>query len=161
MKRKILFIIAILGFSLRAFAQEERGEKKFAVGLGLEWNMNARENFAGGAVLGFDYNLPIAAVPFAVGLTVSYSNNFVNFSVIETSAMFRWYFIGNRHTGFFAQADVGAFLTFEDEQFIPLFMGGLRAGYRFLLGSIFYVEPFGRVGYPFMFGIGATAGLIF
>jgi len=40
-------------------------------------------------------------------------------------------------------------------------MGGLRAGYRLPLGDMFFIEPFGRVGYPFMFGIGALAGVRF
>jgi len=42
-----------------------------------------------------------------------------------------------------------------------MFLGGLRGGYRFTLASHFYVEPYGRIGYPFAFGIGALAGLMF
>jgi hypothetical protein len=104
-KKSIIIITLILINSLCAFAQDEQGEKKAAVNLGLEWNMNARENFAGGAVIGFDINLPYS---LAIGLTVTYSNNFSGISVIEPAALFRWYFLGNGHTGFFAQADAGA-----------------------------------------------------
>jgi len=157
MKRKIMFTFVILGLSLCVFAQDE---KKFAVGLGPEFNMNSRHNFAGGAVMGFDYKLPVA-IPFAVGLTVTASTNFSGFTAIEPAALFRWYFSGKGHSGFFAQADVGTFLILEDRELIPMFTGGLRGGYRLLLGSMFYVEPHGRLGYPFAFGIGAIAGLKF
>jgi len=160
MKRTVLFIVLIFGLRLCAFAQVDQNDKKFALGLGLEWNMNARANFAGGGVLGFDYNLPFA-IPFAMGMTVTYSNNFSGFSAIEPAAMFRWYFLGNGHKGFFAQADVGTFLVFEDGNLIPLFLGGLRGGFRLPFSSMFYFEPYGRIGYPFAFGIGITIGIMF
>jgi len=157
MKRKILLVIVILGFGLCAFAQEE---EKTAVGLGLEWNMNSIKNFAAGAVLGYDYNLP-AAVPFAMGVTVTASTNFFGAIAIEPAAMFRWYFLEKGHSGFFAQVDLGTFLFFDDGDFTPYFLGGLRGGYRLPFGSKFYVEPYGRLGYPFAFGIGALAGIMF
>jgi len=142
-------------------AQNEQGEKRFTAGLGLEWNMNSRHNFGLGFPVSFDYNLPVDAAPFAVGITFITSNNFSDATVLEPSAFFRWYFLGSRHTGFFAQADIGAYLIFEDGNFYPLFLGGLRGGYRLPFGSMFYVEPYGRIGYPFAFGIGALAGIRF
>jgi len=41
------------------------------------------------------------------------------------------------------------------------FMGGLRLGYRFLLGKrrFFYLEPYARGGYPFAWGAGIMAGI--
>ena len=126
------------------------------LGLGAEWNMNSREMFAGGALLNFDFNLPMA--PIAVGVTGTVSSNFAAGLVVEASALFRWYFLGKKWSGFFAQADVGAVFIFEEDETKPMFMGGLKAGYRFPLG-MFFVEPYGRVGYPFMFGIGVLAGI--
>jgi len=203
MKRIILFIIVILGFSLCAFAQaelaqpepaqegpaqddatffqkvgkffldldakadqadraqNEQGEKRFAVGAGLEWNMNSRHNFSMGFPVSFDYKLPVAVAPFSVGVTFTTSVNFTGDTVLEPAAMFRWYFLGIGHTGFFAQADLGAYIIFEDNEIYSLFLGGLRGGYRMPLGSRFYVEPSVRVGYPFAFGVGATAGVRF
>jgi len=154
------------------------GEKKFAIGLGPEWNMNSRNYSAVGFSLGFDFNLSVA---FAAGLTVTASSDFsgsdfstIDFSssdffssgfsdtiVIEPTALFRWYFLGKRHTGFFAQVDAGAYLIFENDDFIPFILGGLRGGCRLPLGSMFYAEPYVRFGYPFIFGIGAIAGLRF
>ena len=151
-KKMTLLSLALLAMGGGAFAQD----KKAALGLGVEWNMNSRENFAGGAALGFNYNLPYA---LAAGLTISGSSNFFGIAVVETAALLRRYFPGNEHYGFFAQADVGLFLILEDGETTPLFLGGLRGGYRLPLGSSWYIEPYGRLGYPFAFGIGVSGGL--
>jgi outer membrane protein OmpA-like peptidoglycan-associated protein len=148
-----------------AFAQDESGEeieqtgqdgKKFALGLGLEWSMNSHNYFAGGAGLTFDYNLSRL---FAIGLSIAASSNFAVLTALEPAAMFRWYPWGKNHTGFFVQADVGTFLYFEDEGTRPFVLGGGRAGLRLPLGRTFYIEPYGRGGYPFVFGVGVNAGL--
>ena len=151
MKRFILLSALILCTSLTAFTQENRN---FAVGLGLEWNMNAPENFAGGAVLGLDYRFMES---FAAGFHFTFSTNFDGIAVMEPAALFRWYFLGP----FFVQGDLGAFIVFDLGEMDVRFLGGLRAGMRIPLGEMFYVEPYGRLGYPFMFGIGAIAGVKF
>jgi len=159
-KKIILLIALILLCGLCAFAQDgqiEQSEKKAAVSTGLEFNMNSRYNFAGGAVLGFDFNLSRA---LAAGLTVTYSSNFSGISVIEPATLFRWYILGGG-AGLFVQADAGAYLVLEDGELIPLFMGGLRVGFRLPVGSSFFIEPYGRVGYPFVFGVGVIAGVKF
>jgi hypothetical protein len=151
--KSFLFTILFLIFTTVSFAQE----KKAAIGIGPEWNMNSRENFAGGAIISFDYNLPHS---FALGLSVTASSNFSGITVIEPAALFRWYFLGG-YGGFFVQADAGAYLVLEDGELTPMFLGGLRGGFRLPLGSSFYLEPYGRIGYPFAFGIGAIAGVKF
>jgi len=159
--KKLFLIIIILTIAISAFAQTEEptvSGKKMAISLGPEWNMNARENFAVGAVLGFDYNLGSS---FAVGINVTASSNFSGITVIEPAAMLRWYFLGSNHTGLFAQAEAGTYLVFEDSEVTPMFLGSLRGGFRLPLGFLFFVEPFGRVGYPFMFGVGVLAGVRF
>ena len=96
--KKVLFLTAMfLLVSLTAFAQDET---KVALGLGLEWNMNSRENFAGGASLNFDYNLFRS---FAAGLAFTASTNFNSIIVLEPATFFRWYFLRSDHTGLFAQ----------------------------------------------------------
>jgi hypothetical protein len=142
-----LFLLLTTGL----FAQE----KKAAIGIGPEWNMNARENFAGGAALSFNYNLPHS---LAIGAGITASTNFDGFTVLEPTALFRWYFLGG-YSGFFAQADVGCFLYFEDGETAPMFDGGIRGGFRLPLGSSFYIEPYGRIGYPFAFGVGVLGGI--
>jgi len=134
-----------------------QNDPKMAVGLGPEINMNSRENFALGVVLGFNYNL---ASSYAVGVTIAASNNLSGISVIEPAALFRWYFLG-RESGWFAQADAGGYFVFEDGEISTLFMAGLKGGLRMPFGTRFYIEPHLRVGYPFLFGIGAMAGMKF
>ena len=154
MKKTILLCAVIFLLSQSVFAQSET---KMAFGLGPEWNMNSRDNFAGGASLSFDYNLFRS---FAAGLSFTASNNFDGITVLEPSALFRWYFLGRGHEGLFAQAEAGVFVVLEDGDTTPLFLGGLRAGMRLPIGR-FYMEPFGRIGYPFAFGVGAMAGVNF
>jgi len=146
--------------------QHNTAAQTMAAAFGLEWNMNSQENFAGAIMLGFDYNLPrtigsLTLAPFAAGLTVTANNNFNGTTVIEPAALFRWYFLNKDHAGFFAQADIGAYLFIDEDGTIPLFLGGLRAGCRLPVRKMFFAEPYGRLGYPFAFGIGATAGIKF
>jgi hypothetical protein len=152
MRKTLLCAIAIFTLGVNLSAQEPA----MSLGLGLEWDMNSRENFAGGAALGFDYNF---LQSFAAGLTVTASSNFNGITVMEPVAMFRWYFLGKGHSGLFAQVDAGVYLVLEDGDLTSLFDGGLRAGIRLPFGRRFYVEPYGRAGYPFAFGIGVMTGI--
>ncbi|MCL2154651.1 MAG: hypothetical protein FWH53_03195 [Leptospirales bacterium] len=154
MKKKIMISVFFLGFALCAFAQEE----KMSAGLGLEWNMNSKHNFAGGANLGFYYNLPGYV---ALGFTVTGSTNFSGFHVIEPTALLRYYFLEEGYERFFIQIDTGPFIILEDGETRYKLEGGCRVGYRLPLNSSIYVEPYGRLGYPFAFGLGVMAGMYF
>jgi len=154
MKKWALLAVLLAGIYLCAFAQE----KKMSIGAGTEWNMASRHNFAGGAVLNFLYNLPGST---SLGLSFTASMNFNGIYVLEPAFLARQYFLQGGHSGLFVQFNTGAFIAFEEENITPMIMGGLSAGYRVQLGSSFYVEPCGRLGYPFAFGLGAIAGICF
>ena len=154
MKKKIIISVFFFGFSLGAFAQEG----KMSAGLGLEWNMNSRHNFAGGTNIGFYYNLPNYV---AFGLMLTGSTNFSGFHVIEPTALFRFYMLKKGYTGFFAQVAAGHFFILEDGKTEYMFDGGIGVGYRLPLSSLIYVEPYGRLGYPYAFGIGVMTGMFF
>ena len=160
MNRRIIFLLAVFfACGLTAFSQSQDDNtpgQRLAFGVGPEMNMNSRENFAFGGNFHLDFNIGSSC---AAGLTVTVSHNFDDFTVIEPSALFRWYFLGKNQTGLFVQADVGVYMFFDIEGLTPMFGGGLRGGLRIPLGDIFYIEPYGRIGYPFAFGVGATAGL--
>jgi hypothetical protein len=131
---------------------------KISVSLGPEWNMNSREKFAGGLVLGFEYNF-LYYYPFALGLIISASNNFRGFTVAETTAMFRWYYSPEEMSvRFFAQIEAGVYLIPEDGTVLSMFNGGIRLGYRIPFNTFLYCEPYGRLGYPFVFGMGVMVG---
>ena len=164
MNRKFtLFILIILAVGQIGFAQSAGStDNHLSVGVGLEMNMNARENFALGIPIHIDYNLTVASEPLAFGLVTIISNNLKDnddkFTVIEIGGLARWYFMGGGHTGLYGQVELGAYLFTEFDEVNPMFMGGLRAGYRMPFGNL-YVEPFGRAGYPFAWGIGVLAGI--
>jgi len=157
-KKHIIMICVILLLSLTGFAQENT-QHVISAGFGPEINMNARNNFAGGLTLSADYQLPIPAFRFSAGLVISGSHNFSDTGVMETVGMFRWYFMGDDYTGFFAQADVGMHFITEPTISPVLFQVGVRAGYRMFLTDMFYIEPYGRFGYPYFMGIGVLAGM--
>jgi len=154
MSKKIFFAVFLMALGITAFSQE----KKVAAGVGLEFNMDSRHNFAGGASVHFDYALPKNS---ALGLFISANTNFFGINVIESAIFYRAYFPENDHSGFFVQPYAGVFVIFEDGEITPLPLLGVGGGYRFLLGSSFYLEPVGRLGYPYAFGIGLVAGMRF
>ena len=152
--KKICIFILFLICGLCAFGQE----KKAAIGLGAEWNMDAHRNFAGGAALDFNYRF---RDDYALGFTFTGSNNFRGFVSIEPTISFRWYYLVKNYPGFFGQMDAGFFIYFEDDEVTTLPELGVRGGYRLPLGSSFFVEPYARMGYPFAFSIGVMGGLLF
>jgi hypothetical protein len=154
MKKWILLAVLIPGIYLCAFAQE----KKLSVSVGAEWNMASRHDFAAGAVLNFLYNLPGST---ALGVSFTGSMNFNKIYVLEPAFLVRQYFLQGKHSGFFVQFNMGAFIAFEEKGMTPMVMTGLAGGYRIPLGASFYVEPYGRAGYPFAFGLGVMAGICF
>jgi len=155
MKKWFLLAILILGIYLCSFAQEER----MSIGLlGAELNMASRHNFAGGASFNLLFNLPGAST---LGLSFTGSMNFNGIYVLEPALIVRQYFLQDHHSGFFIQFDTGAFIAYEGKGITPMVMSGLSGGYRWPLKKSFYVEPYGRLGYPFAFGLGAMAGISF
>ena len=119
-------------------------------------NMNSPENFAGGLLLNFDYNLPIPAFSFAAGANITVSHNFNGITVLEISGMFRWYITGTGE-GWFAQANVG--YNYSGIEGAPLsVIAEARGGIRLPMGN-FYIEPYGRLGYPVVWGAGIVGGI--
>ncbi|ULQ60846.1 hypothetical protein K7I13_06155 [Brucepastera parasyntrophica] len=135
------------------------GIPKMSAGLLLEANANTREGVSFGGGLRFDY---LVLDFLAVGTQVSVSSDFAELVTLEPSALVRWYVpvLGGDGKGLFVQGNLGASLIFEEGELTPAILGGLAAGYRFVFGS-WFVEPFGRGGYPFLWGAGVSAGLRF
>ena len=153
--KKTFVLALLLAYCVTVFAQE----KKISIGIGAEGNMDSRHAYAGGAVLAFDYKLPRFV---CLGFMIQGSSNFSDMHVIEPAILFRAYYLENEYRGAYFQSDLGASIIFEQGEDLWIRpMVAFGAGYRFLLGSSFYIEPFGRLGFPFALGIGAVAGLRF
>ena len=137
------------------FAEDEQTPTenyKAAIGFGVEINMNSPENFAGAALFNFDVNI---ARQFALGINVTGNTNFSGITVLEFSGMFRWYFLSLKHDGWFAQINAG--YNHVDIEGAPIaLISELRGGIRIPMGN-FYIEPYGRVGYPVVWGAGVVA----
>jgi outer membrane protein OmpA-like peptidoglycan-associated protein/TolB-like protein len=129
-------------------------KQKWALGVGMEYNMNSTMDFAAafGMNFGFDYNIS-SLFAFGIKESLSYSDIFA----FETTGLFRWYIIKN----LFLQADAGLWMGLgeKDEDF--RFLIGARSGVRLPVSRNFYFEPYVRVGYPFMFGAGLAGGFRF
>ena len=164
-----LFLAFFFTVSATAHAQNDR---RVAIGLGPEINMNSGSGFGVGAVVVLDINF---GNYWAVGLSAKASHDNSSAWVTEGMALVRCYIPGRNpwqgeyHSGFFVQADAGVHNITEDNVFmyegenLLRFLGGLRMGYRFLLGASrhFYLEPYARGGYPFLWGAGLMAGIRF
>jgi len=170
-KKSILLVTAIIlaiGSGITpAHAQTEETDEiwrhKFAIGLGPEINMHSPEGYAGGLSLNFDYNLPFPSLrtSFGAGLSFTGSNNFDGITVLEPSALFRWYFLNSYHRGLFAQVNAGGNIILgESEYNAPIaLVTDIRAGYRQPIAKNLYIEPYIRGGYPVLWGGGLIFGV--
>jgi len=134
-----------------------------ALGAGLELNMNALENFANAFVVGFDLGLPGNA-PFAAGISVTGGSDFSGVDTLELSALFRWYFArcgGAAREGWFAQTNLGGMLIRADGDAPLALVAEARAGFRQPMGTNFFIEPYARVGFPVLLGVGVVGGVRF
>ncbi|MCL2069585.1 MAG: hypothetical protein FWH19_01190 [Treponema sp.] len=156
-KPLVLVILLVFFFTPGVFAQETK-ESSMSAGLGLEWNWDSRHDFAGGIPVNIIYDIHR---DFSLGLNVTGSYNFFSMEALELSILARSYIDKNRRLGTFIQGEMGAFIIFEEEGITPMPLLGFHLGYRHLLTRLFYLEPYGRLGYPFGFGIGLTAGILF
>ena len=170
MSKKILIsLLVITAFVGHAAAQDDEGYI-WGVNAGVEMNMNSGNHYElhNIAALGFgihtggEYNINDM---FAAGLNLNFS--FSDFFAFEAAGFFRWYFLRGlpKAAGFlkniFAQADLGVWIGNDIYSEAVKFLGGVSAGVRFKLPGNFYIEPYARFGYPFLFGVGVTAGYRF
>ena len=149
MKRLLILCLFCLPPKLSAM------EGLFA-GLGTEINANSVNEpaISGGLVLGFDLY-----PHWALGFKASYSHNMNDTSVLEPQALFRYY-LAPLCRGPFAQAEAGCSIIFAPDSTYPVFTGAWAMGWRFNLASIGYLEPALRIGYPFLWGLNLTAGIL-
>ncbi|AEF83703.1 conserved hypothetical protein [Treponema primitia ZAS-2] len=168
MKKIISFLIILLVLTGLASAQtlsaetpvSEKKTLKVSIWAGLEWNMNARTLFSLGGILGANYAIKSS---FAAGIKNGFSYNFNEIVVLEPEGFFRWYFLQGEAGSIFLQGDLGASFIFADSRLYMLPLGGISGGIRIYLKNSenFFLEPYGRLGYPFVFGIGITGGYSF
>lgn len=133
-----------------------------SLGLGFEVNKNSIDYVAPAVNVAFDYAL---GDKFSIGAHVILGYDFHGLFTFETFCTFRFYpkspFL-DPNSGFFIEAQVGLSALVLDSDANAVFNAGGAVGFRRLVnfGSL-YLEPSLRVGYPYMFAVGFSAGLEF
>ncbi|MDR3114162.1 MAG: hypothetical protein LBU25_01420 [Treponema sp.] len=152
-----LFCVAAL---VESEAQTAPGPQKQAhLGLGVEGNINIRNRMIFGHSIGYDKQL---FTSFGLGFIFTMSTDFGTFTSMEPEVFGRWYFLamGIPGGGLFLQEDMGIRLTSDNFEFTPAFLGGVSLGFRYAFKyQDYYVEPYVRGGYPFVFGVGLRGGV--
>jgi hypothetical protein len=114
--------------------------------------------FGGGLAFGYD-----GAV--MLGYRALYFVDPDGLAALELLLFFRVYLPPGRHDGFFIQAGAGPCVFVRNAPMFPPKVSstsaGVILGWRFPLGSHWYVEPYLRTGYPYVAGAGASAGFRF
>jgi len=129
----------------------------FAEGSGYTRRSTA---FGGGIAFGWNFNGK------GIGISLSDAQDGEQFMFLEALAHFRYYLAFLTHakinTGLFLQAE-GGIVFFGHERLSNhlLPVAGLSAGWRFPLGTNFFLEPAVRGGWPYIFGASLSAGMRF
>ena len=161
-----VFLIAISG-KIPAFAQEPEAAAKLRQDLwvcpGAEISMYSISNAAyeGGLALGYGNKV-------AIGFKATYLTDVDGqVNTIELNFLLRLYFPGNpSSSGPFIQLGAGPAIFTDYESTTAsdkkgTISAGLSAGWRFLLGRYWFLEPVIRAGYPYIAGAGLSAGFHF
>ena len=137
------------------YANDSAGINDMFFGIAGEANANTRE----GAAIGGAFSFGIEFLnQFASGIRVIFSHDTESIFTFEPLAFFRYY-LPLGVPGFFVQAEMGVSVFLEDDKGYPAFSIGAAAGWRYKFSDMFYIEPYVRAGYPFIWGAGLTAGL--
>jgi hypothetical protein len=116
--------------------------------------------FGGGAFIG-------AGDGVSIGLRVLYTIDFETITSLEIGVFIRFYIFGYQADhGPFVQLNAGTVMFARHTAVgLPADVGTISAfvsgGWRFLLGSRFFIEPAIRLGTPYIIGAGASAGVRF
>ena len=137
---------------------------KAAIGACIEANKNSLDFIAPALGVAFDYGLT-RRLSVGAKLVASYDSHEKDNTLFIMEPLFtaRFYLVsptGEPTSGLFLEGLGGAsiLLVNSDTTAVGNIGGGI--GYRFSLGS-FYIEPAFRAGYPYLFGIGMSAGIRF
>jgi len=139
-------------------------EDAFWFALSPETAMYSNSGFCLGTGLALAYGKRIS-----IGFRAAYFIDFIDrVDVLELGFFLRFYALKSfLNSGLFVQLSGGhaLFISIKDGVSVPAqwgtMYGGADVGWRFRLGKRFFLEPFVRGGYPYLFGAGLSAGAAF
>jgi len=175
---KKFVLLAMIGvFSVAGFAQDavgflaapaQRGD--FWISPGAETALYSSSGISVGGSLAAAYGSKVS-----IGIQAAWFFDMNNeLDALELGFLLRYWLLGfppspegTPSKGPYLQLTAGPALFFDKAQdaAIPANWGtmsaGLTFGWRFILGKLFFAEPYIRAGYPYIFGAGASAGIHF
>jgi len=160
MKYIVLFLIVFSAVSAAAQTEAPQRQDFFIAPLVEVVNSRRSPGFGTGLAIG-------AGSGVAMGARLLYVVDFESINALELAAFMRFYPLGPEAcSGPFFQINTGAVIFARRKAVsFPTEVGALSAvllgGWRFLLKEHWYVEPVVRVGYPYLYGVGASAGYRF
>lgn len=135
----------------------------FWISASLETANYSQTGLSYGGGLAFAYDKGVS-----IGFKTVYFFDFENkIDILELGFLLRFYLQGFSFcSGPFIQLSAGQALLFRREEVsLPaqwgIIYGSANFGWRFLLDKNYFIEPFIRGGYPFLFGGGLSAGIEF
>ena len=165
-KKSCFFLVIFFFISVyTVFSDEEAPAKTaqdFWISLGGDVSMYSYKGMSYGGSIAFGYGSGSS-----IGLKISYFFNGEGIDTLETCFLLRFYILGkNAYSGPYFQFLGGVSLFNRSGDFaipsnVGIFSAGLGFGWRFLFADRFFIEPFIRGGYPYVFGGTISAGVRF
>ncbi|MDR1239817.1 MAG: hypothetical protein LBK27_06865 [Treponema sp.] len=147
----------LLGHAVPAGAQEQDWQiHPYALGGGIEMNMAAREGWAHGFSVTLDRHVLNRHI--AAGVRGAMGSDFAAVSTVDAGLYFRLYPWKLGLGGAFTQLEAGLSVYQEEGRQTYTALMDFAAGFRYFFLGGFYAEAAVRLGHPFIWGVGFTAG---
>jgi len=129
----------------------------FFIGIGNELNGNSHIGIVTSIdlTLGLDINRT-----FGIAAKTAYHHDMNYVNTIEPRLLLRLY-LTPANIRPFIQTETGAVVIRAADNNYCKFSAGITAGCRFTMTRLLYIEPALRLGYPYLWGAGITAGFRF
>ena len=127
------------------------------LGIGPEINAHTRTGFSAGGYITGGFEI---LNRFAFGFKLYISHNLDTVLTFEPAVIIRYMPFDGRLENLFFEANVGSASYYEHGKAYPAPLGSIGMGWRFKFNR-YFVEPTGRFGHPFTWGLGVTAGRLF
>jgi hypothetical protein len=152
----MLFWVVGISFSSAQEAQEDWERFPYALGAGIEMNMDTKEGWSRGYTVGLDRH--IFDRHLLAGFRGGMYNDYESVTANELSLFLRLYLFKLGLGGAFTQIAGGISSLQEDDLRRQVFLVDYTAGFRFFFLGGFYAEAAIRSGYPFRWGFSIMGG---